>query len=527
MLVNRIRQILRRPSRLFVWAIFVLWFGSFVFMRSHGGPSDFQSIFPRQLRFLYAFVPAGYLIILGAQIVIGCSRPPATFAYPADARFLFGSRLPQRFVVFWLQLREAFFSGSRMVFVLFVSAWWFAHSAGGLLSAGIALADVYIIAFALRLPAFLINRRFPQSLVPWWGYALIATGAGALAYPFSLALGLHDFHLKFLATHMPQFPPGTWLIAALNGHLLALLWLTALAAGVVAIGSFTASDAYPELWEASARLYAFRSLAATGRLLWNREAWRKLRDTDPARRSSQPVSAVSVSGERTPRGAFTILWKDWLALARSPGGVRWPVFWMLGGVIAGYGLAIVAMDTSVLILVSLLLPALNTILVLGSQASVTLSNEIRRPIWWLAQSELRDRLLMWAAAGLMRVGPPLIVTALVAGIAMHSWLLVASAVPLTLALLMLIRAIGLACYVFLPGRNDLRGPGFILRFLATYVLLIPPAAVWMLLESVTHSLAAGAFGGLFFAGAEIYALVFLAALRLEENGMAYAAAEER
>jgi len=89
------------------------------------------------------------------------------------------------------------------------------------------------------------------------------------------------------------------------------------------------------------------------------------------------------------------------------------------------------------------------------------------------------------------------------------------------------RAIGLACYVILPGRNDLRGPGFILRFLATYVLLLPPAAAWTILQLVTHSIIAGALAGLLFAGVEIYALVFFGALRLEENGMAYAAAEER
>jgi hypothetical protein len=300
-----------------------------------------------------------------------------------------------------------------------------------------------------------------------------------------------------------------------------------LSVAIIGLGSVAATDAYPELWESSVQLYAFRSLAASGKMFWNREAWKKLRELDPAKVSRQPVSASSVSGEHTPAGAFTILWKDWLALARSPGGLRWPVFWTLAAVVGGYLIAIAAANYSLIVLAALLVPALNTMVVIGSQASVTLSGEIRRPIWWLARSEVRDRLLLWAASGLFRVAPPLIVAILVAGIVMHNWLLVFAAVPLTLVLMMLIRAIGLACYVILPGRNDLRGPGFLLRFLATYLLLLPPAIAWTILEYFTRSVVAGGLAALLIAAVETYALTSFAALRLEENGMAYAAAEER
>ncbi|MDQ6779952.1 MAG: putative ABC exporter domain-containing protein, partial [Candidatus Eremiobacteraeota bacterium] len=317
--MNRVRQIVRRPGRLVVWLLFVLWFGSFIFFRATRPPNSFTSSLPYELGLLYAFVPALVLVLLGMQVVIGCRRAPAAFAYPADARFLFGSHLPNRLVVFWLQLREAFFSGTRMFFVLFVSAWAFARSPLGLITAAVALAAMYVTMFGTRLPAFLANRRMPGWHVPWWGAAIVGAGALSLAYSFFHAVQSHDFQLRFLARHMPQLPPGTWLIGALHGQLAPLALLCALAALMVSVGSLASEDAYPELWEASARLYAFRSLAASGRILWNREAWRKLRDADPATPQRTPASALSVSGEGTPGGALTLLWKEWLALRRTPG----------------------------------------------------------------------------------------------------------------------------------------------------------------------------------------------------------------
>lgn len=525
MLLNRVHQIARRPGRLIIWALFVLWFGSFLFFRATR-PHDFTSTLPYQLGLLSAFVPGLVLILLGMQVVIGCRRPPAAFAYPADARFLFGSRLPSRLVVFWLQLREAFFSGTRMFFVLFVSAWAFARSPAGLFTTALALATMYITMFGARLPAFLANRRMPGLRVPLWGAAIVGAGALSLVYSVFQGARANDFHLLFLARHTLQLPPGTWLIEAFHGQFAPLVLLCVLATLVVSVGSLASEDAYPELWEASARLYAFRSLAASGRILWNREALRKLRDTDPTQPQRAAQSAASVSGERTPGGALTLLWKEWLALRRTPGGLRWPTLWLLGGAFAGYLAGIAALDLSIYVSIALIAPALNTTVVIGSQASVTLSAEIRRPIWWLAKGGLTERLLVWAAAGLLRVAPPLVLAEIVAGVVLQDWLLLAGALPLTVALLMLIRAIGLACYVILPGRNDLRGPGFLLRLFATYLLLVPPAVVWAVLQYATQEFVVGAIGGLLFAAVETYALVSFAAGRLQDNAMAFAVAEE-
>ena len=526
MFVNRVRQILRRPGRLILWLLFLVWVGAFLFMRGQSLGSG-GILFPGNFHRLLAFVPGVYLVILGIQILVGCRRPPAAFAYPADARFLFGSRLPPRMVVLWLQLREAVFAGGRLLFVVFVAAWWSLVGSGRtLLTAALALAGAYVIAFGLRLPSFLISRRFPGAGVRWIGIGSIVIGLTTLAVPIVIAAQRGDYRLSFISRHAPQLPPGTWIVSALAGHSLQLLPLWSLAVALLVVGSIAAGDAYPELWEASLRLYRFRALAASGKPAWSREALRRLRSDDP-NLQRLPTTAHSVTGLRTPGGAWTILWKDWLALVRSPGGLRWPLLWIAGSVVLGFAAGVAARDYS---LIALLPPAVaigNTIVFIGSQTMVALGPEIRRPLWWLSPAPLRERLAVWSGAGLLRVAPPLAAAIVTAAIVIRSPVTALLGAPLVVVLLMLVRAIGLGCYVFLPGRNDLRGPGFLLRTFATYVALVPPVVAWLAAQAFSHSLALGACAGMLIAVLEILAFIGLATLRLQEDAMSYVAAEER
>jgi hypothetical protein len=113
-----------------------------------------------------------------------------------------------------------------------------------------------------------------------------------------------------------------------------------------------------------------------------------------------------------------------------------------------------------------------------------------------------------------------------ADVALHSWSIVATAAPLVLVGLFVIQSIGVASYVALPGRNDMRGPGFMLRVLTTYMSLGLPALAGALTAAMSQSIVAGAVVGLSVALAEAWALLSFSAARLEENAMAYAAAEE-
>jgi len=168
----------------------------------------------------------------------------------------------------------------------------------------------------------------------------------------------------------------------------------------------------------------------------------------------------------------------------------------------------------------------NMIIVLGSQSTVTLSSELRRPLFWLGDSRLRNRVLAWLAGTMLRIGPPLVAGAMLAGVALGSWAVVAYSAPVLLAGVFLVQSIGVATYVVLPGRGDMRGPGFMLRILTTYTALGLPALAWALVQVLTQSTTAGVTVGVALALVEAWALVSFSASRLEENAMAYAAAEQ-
>ena len=525
MAANKFRRVLHQPGRLALWIIFLLWFGLFLFTRVLRLSSGQYLLIPDSARDFLAFVPGAYLAILGMQIRSGARRPPATFAYPADARFLFGSRLPHVLVVFWLQLRETAFQGSRLFMILFFFSWNLAASTTGLIYSTIALLCAYIIGFGLRLPVFLIQRRVPRAPFSTFGAALIATAALTLLFPLALAFVSGDLHVSFIAAHTFVFPPGLWIVRALSGDIASLLMLVGLACAVVAAGSIAASDAYPELWEASSRLYARRSLAASGRGLWNREAWRELRESDPDQQTAAVKRVASVSGERAPVGAMTVFWKEWIALRRAPGGLRWPIFWLLGATLFGYIAGIAAADMPFVIVLGPLVAIANIVIIIGSQSTISLGGELRRPLFWLSHSYLRNRVLAWILGTTLRIGPPLVAAIAVSGIAMHSWITVMAATPIIVVGLFLIQSIGVASYVVLPGRNDMRGPGFMLRIFATYILITPPAIAWAFVQLFSMSAPLGLTTGLVIAFAEAWALVSFAATRLSQNAMAYAAAE--
>ncbi|HXW51055.1 MAG TPA: putative ABC exporter domain-containing protein [Candidatus Acidoferrales bacterium] len=528
MALNRMRMLLHEPGRLVLWALFLAWLGLFFLTRAahiSGGPLSL--LLPQGVHLFYAFVPAAYIVLVGGAIRSGSRRPPATFAYPADARFLFGSRLNHVLVVLWLQLREIFFSGSRVFLGLFFISWNFAGSAAGLFVATAALLCAYVIAFGIRMPIFLAQRRMPEVPFGTFGVALMCAGGLTLAFPIALSYMSGGMHLSQIAAQTTVFPPGSWIVEALAGDRRALLLLAVLALAVVACGSVAATDAYPEIWEASSRLYALRSLIQSGQGLWNAQAIRALRDSQRTAQTVRPEQARSSDGRRVPAGALVFFWKDWIAMRRAQGGLGGPIVWAVAAVAAGYLVGLAANALSVFLLAGPLIGIANVFIVIGSQSSIQLGMELRRPIWWLAHCSVRDRVLAWVAGTTMRAGPPLAAGALATGIAMRSWPVILSCVPLVWMALLLVQSIGVASYVVLPGRNDLRGPGFMLRIFVTYLALAPPALAWALVQSVTASAGLGVLACLGFAACEAWLLTSIAAKRLAQNAMAYAAADAR
>ncbi|HEV2038126.1 MAG TPA: putative ABC exporter domain-containing protein [Candidatus Eremiobacteraceae bacterium] len=527
MAVQKFKRVLHQPARLTLWIIFIVWFGTFLVMRMQRlTGTEYAVLIPDSTHLFYAFVPAAYIVILGIQIRAGARRPPAAFSYPADARFLFGSHMSHVVVVFWLQLREAAFQGMRVFLALFFLSWNLAASASGFFFAVVTLLSAYVVAFGLRLPVFLAQRRMPRIPFAWFGSALVAGGTLAVLYPIALAFSSNNLHLAFIAAHTPIFPPGTLIVEALTGSTSAALVLVVAACSCIAAGSVAAADAYPEIWEASSRLYARRALAASGRGMWNRSAWRELQDVDHSKPRLVLRETPSASGEHAPTGALTVLWREWIALRRSAGGLRWPLFWIAGAAIFGYLGGMAVSGRSIFDILVPLVAIVNIVVIIGSQSTISLGNELRRPIWWLGNSTLRNRVVAWILGTTLRIGPPLVAGAIMAGLALHSSAVAAGAGPVVVVGLFLVQTIGVASYVALPGRNDMRGPGFMLRILTTYTALGLPALAWAMVQAISQNAFAGLGVGLGVALAEAWMLLSFSAARLEENAMAYAAAEE-
>jgi hypothetical protein len=226
-------------------------------------------------------------------------------------------------------------------------------------------------------------------------------------------------------------------------------------------------------------------------------------------------------------GALIVLWREWIALRRSTGGLLWPLFWIALAAAIGFAGGLAERDRPLMDIIVPLVALANIIIVLGSQSTVTLSSELRRPLFWLGDSRLSNRVIAWLTGTMLRIGPPLVAGAMLAGVALDSWTVVAYSAPIVLAGLFLVQSIGVATYVVLPGRGDMRGPGFMLRILTTYTALGLPALGWASVQLLTQSTAAGVVVGLALALVEAWALVCFSAAKLEENAMAYAAAEQR
>ena len=523
-LLNRIRQIRRSPARLVLWLIFVAWF-SFFFMGRGRGALAFNP-FHDFAAAVGAVVPALYLALIGLTVARSGTRPPFVFAYPADAHFLLGSRLAPALVVFWMQAREAAFTGLRTLISVLVMTYIFAGSTRQFAAAAVAIPAALALLFSLRLPAYLLARRRPKIPVALIGGAVTAVGATAAAYPVIVALRHGGSFTNTIAASGIPIPPGTWLVGAIAGDIASLAAFCGLAVATAVLASFVATDCYPEIWDGASRLYAFRSAVVRGGIFGSSEAWKKLREMRGGK--SAASTANSAEGRRTPSGVWALLWKEWLALRRQPGGLRTVMIVTLLSCATGYGLGVWLFHARAAPIVAFAaVLGFQFVVFFSAQSTISLREELRRPLWSLPATDMRWRLVAWCASGTARAGAYIgggLAAALV-GARLWWWALIS--VPMVLGALVLLQAIGLACYVVLPGQNDMRGPGVLLRMLTTMSLLVPVVVLWALAQWLGHGVAAGALAGTAAAALEIYALVSFAAWRLEGNTMMYAVAENR
>ena len=195
-----------------------------------------------------------------------------------------------------------------------------------------AAATFGMIVFGCRLVAFNVKRAMPW--LPIGAIGVLLALAGVVLFGATLAgtTGLATVPAG-LETINRALPPGSWMINAFAGDALAELPLAVLAVASIALGIALAGDCYPELWEASERLFTLRrALRSRGGMFGQRPAG------DQRTHKPRQLAATSAASTHIPGGAWTVMWKEWLSTKRGRGGLQLQIG--LLAVAVGVGLAV-------------------------------------------------------------------------------------------------------------------------------------------------------------------------------------------
>ena len=279
-----------------------------------------------------------------------------------------------------------------------------------------------------------------------------------------------------------------------------MLGIVAAMIGIVAI---LGRDAIPDLYAASQRAIDLRS--------------RKTRLRTAQDRFSQGASA---RGVRVPRGALSLVWKDWVAFARGRAAL-W--LWLAGG--AGWG-ALGFFGAYFLLRTddATLLAAIGTFTVFivvayaPLTASLGLASELSRPLFWLVDTSLSVRLAAWTFARAWRGGIAVGLGPFVVSIVLGRPILTLVSLPLAIVAYWSMQCLGVGLFALFPDPIDARGPMTILRILASGAYVVPAIAFGGIV-AFAHGGALGAattFG--LVLGAQGWLALELSAQRFSEYG---------
>ena len=510
---NHVRHALRQPARLIMYALAIAYFvfvgGARFWAAGHhhhrigGIPEPYASA----LFF-------GALLVLSLVLVSAAGGRTGAFTSLADARFLIGSHLRERNVIVWLQLRTSWRLIARMLFLIIFYTILYS-SAGSFL--GMVLSMMAFIAFAasLAIPTMRLQRRFGTRI----GYVLPAvTGACGLAglgalgvaalYPQQAHIGAVVVHVGFGRLVQSMFA-GAWLP-------IASLFALTLLAGTTAY--WGARDLYPELYRGSSRALDF-----VRRRKRNPFAFQSA-----GRGPSRAVTSERVSASGGMRGAWSLLWKDWVVFKRSRGPSS--VF-VIGAIVAsvagvGFGVFVRRMPHPLAASIGLGASLANLLVIFVALYSATsLAADIGKPLWWLNADALRARLYVHVAATSWRLAVCIALSLIAWAFVIQNAMFALAAIPLAICVVAFLRAIGLALYSVFPSAIDQRGPIAMLRVFALYLLVLPPLAAGTMTAIFTHVAAGGIGVAVAFAIVEALLLVEFAAYRIARSGVAFARAE--
>lgn len=503
-LANRVRAALKEPLRIILWAVGAFWLIGMVVLRIVTPKPHGQTGLPEPFASVIAL---GYFVFLGFMIALAAGgNTIGAFSSAADARFLIGSKLPERTVIVWLHLRHVAFAIIRIVWiiVLYATIYRTAGSVWGLVLTMIAAAG---LAGAIPITTFRMAS-VRGTIVPT-SIASLVIAIGVLGL-IAIALGFADptrFHES--SQIALNIGAGKLLNLLVEGNRPALSIGFALVAGLIALSILGASDLYPELYAASTKAFSTR---------------RK------ARRGFATVREYSTRGVRTSStrwtGAWTILWKEWLGYRRA----KYSLMRTSVGILiclavgAAIGIGVERFHEPVMVY-AVLINLINAVVIFATMASIQLGDDLRKPLWWLSGDPLYLRLCVWAVSTTWRFALILAVGAMLCGAIVHSTGLVVAAFPAMLLTLLYLRAVGLFTYSIFPSVIDQRGPLMFVKVLLTYALIMPPMLMLLWGALFAHDASLGLGGAAAIMLAEMAGLVAVAAGRIQNAGAAFAAAE--
>jgi hypothetical protein len=531
---NRLRQILREPRRWILWLIFVGWAAAAIPTRLNGVRRTPRIELPVQslLSDAALFIPGIALLVVGMLVLAARQRAPASFRSAADARFICGSALPPRLTVAWLEFRRVRIAGWRLpIYVLFwvlILPSVFGFSVGGAALGALGIVLVVGLGLALQLPVFVWQRRAGGFLPGIAGWAVVGLGSASLLAAALRVAG--DPEGIAFPGWLTNLPPGSWVVSGFGGDGWALLPMALLFALAFLLASQVAGDAYPELWESSVRSMTLRRLVRRrGGLITSADTRRALREAGVLEpKSVRRLRAVRSSrGSAVPSGAWTLLWKEWLATWRMPGALRLPVLTMVAAVLAGAGLAALSSRFPRGTGAALTITVVEVIVLVNLVSAFTMAADLRKPLWWLSAASLEERLLVLTLARTLRLFIPFATGIAAAAIVARSWMLLGVGLLVAFGILWDLRGMSVATYALLPSPADMRGPGALLRVIAFVALLTPVVVAFALVGALTRAIPLALLVASLVAVAEGWLLVRFGSHQLAGNGYAYAQAERR
>jgi hypothetical protein len=510
-IVNRIRETFRQPGRALIYVIAIGYFVTITGARAHGHRAFPMKIIPEPYASALMFT---YIALLGVMAYGAASGIVGAFSSTADARFLTGSAITERTVIAWLQLRRSGTSIARMLFTIVLYALIFAGS-GTVIGIGLATLGGTLVATAIAVPMLklrtIIGTRTAQSL------------AGAIA-----ALGIMPMLILFagvlnpsrLATAIEGLGAGYAFNVLFDGYAPALAALFGTGCALIVLTYMTGTNLYPDLYAASLRVLSFRERQRRGAgAAFTMEHGYEHREVRTASRFFF-FNALS--------GPWTIAWKEWIAFLRSPSMQR--VFWfgLLASCASGALFGAVAARSPAPLEESLSFASVasNMIVIFVAMGSaIGLAGDLRKPLWWLGPDPLWKRLVAWTVGTSWRMAACICAGVLGWSVTMHTAVVAIAGIPLSIATVLYLRAVGLALYSLFPSTIDQRGPLAMIRALLTYLLAAPPAVAGILTGVLFRTLQGGVTAGILVSLLETLLLIAFASGRIDGRGAAFAQAE--